>query len=134
MSAHARLKGFGVVQEIGRRMAADAAFRAALRDLRAARVRTTLHWHRSTPAVAAGSEAAYADAGRAVRVAARPHLPPGLHVGAVGGLGPCQTLAIYTDYPGGPTDPGWDLHARALERGDVVLLPAPDGSGEVVGI
>ncbi|WP_333672678.1 hypothetical protein [Elioraea tepidiphila] len=115
-------------------MAADAGFRQALRDVRAARAAVERAWRRQGAAAAVPLEIAYASAGTALRVAARQHLPPGLHLGATPGAGGRHVVALYADYPGGPTDPGWDLHARALERGDVVLLPAPDGSGEVVGI
>jgi hypothetical protein len=115
MSAHRRLEGYRVAEEIGRRLAGDPAVREALRAYRHGRARAEM-WDAEESA-------------RAVRDAVRPHLPPGLEAWPSSTIPPWVLVLWSMDEA-----PGWDLHARALERGEVLPVLAPDGSGEVVGI
>lgn len=137
MSAHARLEAYGLVQAFGQRLAADPAVRAALRGLLDARARldaAIADAASDLSVVVSNYTEAEAEAAAKLRACTTPYAPDGLCVEVFGGLGMPQLIVFYAPYPGCSEDPGWDLDAEALARGDVVLLPAPDGSGEVVGI
>jgi hypothetical protein len=133
MSAHDRLAAYGVALEIGRRLAADPAVRAAARATREARVRLDRVWRQPRPGAEAGRLlAAYTAAGRVLSAAAAPYLPAPVAAWASEGAGGGPVLVLWTSDHS--LDLGYDLHLRALERGEVLPVRGPSGSGECVGI
>lgn len=141
MNAHARLAAYAQVLDIGRRLVEDPAVRAALHAERRAHVSKRLAWRAAIRAGAPadgpmpqevyGAHDAHAAAARALSVAAVPHMPPDTCAWPAGDVGRyALVLWSIADAP----ELGWDLHLRALDRGDVVPVPALSGSGECVGI